>query len=191
MTDLIISKGSINYKEIPYIFSENKPIIFWDTCSLLYFNSIVDRRAYREYEWDLKLLDLIKSGDVYSTTSYIVYYEYNKHHTNLKNIDEERESDLKSIMQQYGKILGGQDEADLQKGIDTLHLSAHMESLVRLLWSNTYIIDEDVSFLQKAHNRVLAGMAPSSEKQQYKDCYIWETFLTLCDCLTNKGIAYL
>ena len=190
MLDLIISKGIIKYVEIPKIFPDNKPVIFWDTCSLLYFNSIVDRRAYKEYVWDFKLLELIELGEVYSVTSYIVHREFNKHHTKLKNKDQEKESALRSAMKQYGKILGGQYEIDLDKGFEALRLSSHMDNLVCRLWSNTYVIEEDSSFLSKAHNRVLAEISPSSEKQQYKDCYIWETFLTLCDYLPNKGTAY-
>ena len=190
MSSLVISKGVIPYTEVPNVLTENKPVIFWDTCPLLYFNSIIERRAYREYEWDMKLLQLIENGSVYSVTSSIVNQEFDKHHDSLRFHDEEKEKALGIAMGQYGSIVGRQDEMDLQKGIGALHLSAHMESMVTRLWRNTYVIDEDILFHKKAHNRVLGETPPCSEKQQYKDCYIWETFLSVCDNLANKGMAY-
>ncbi len=54
---------------------------------------------------------------------------------------------------------------------------------------NTYVIDEDILFHRKAYNRILGETPPCSEKQQYKDCYIWETFLSVCDNLANQGVA--
>lgn len=189
MASLTIIKGIINYRNIPMVFPDNKPVIFWDTCSLLYFNSIVDRRAYGEYEWDKKLLDLVVKGDVYSVTSTVVYHEFDSYHDELKNRDVDRENALKSSMAEYGKILGGQDEIDLNHGMNALRLSAHMDSMIRELWRHTFVVDDDSNFYVKAHNRVLGKIPPSSEKQQYKDCYIWESFLALCDIIPHKGQA--
>lgn len=189
MGSLTITKGVIDYHDIPAILTDNKPIIFWDTCSLLYFNSMVDRRAYREFDWNKKLLDLIVRGDVYSVTSSVVYHEFDSHHEELKNKDADRENALKNSMVEYGKILGGQDEIELKKGMDTLHLSSYMDGMVIELWSHTFVIDDAPEFYVKAHNRVLGKTPPSSEKQEYKDCYIWESFLTLCDSIPNKGQA--
>ncbi len=189
MASLTITKGLISCRDIPAVFPHNKPIIFWDTCSLLYFNSIVDRRAYREFDWDKKLLDLVIKGDVYSVTSTVVYHEFDSHHDALKNKEADRENALKNSMAEYGKILGGQDEIDLKRGMNVLHLSSQMDNMVGELWKNTYIIDDDIDFYIRAHNRVLGKIPPASEKQEYKDCYIWETFLTLCDEATHKTQA--
>lgn len=189
MSSLTITKGLISYHDIPALFPDDKPIIFWDTCSLLYFNSIVDRRAYREFDWDKKLLDLIANGDVYSVTSTVVYHEFDSHHEALKIKDADRENALKNSMAEYGKIVGGLDEVALKRGMNALHLSAQMDSMVSELWRHTFVIDDDIDFYIKAHNRVLAKTPPASEKQEYKDCYIWETFLTLCDDIPHKGLA--
>lgn len=191
MAGVVISKQIIGYKDIPTCINDaTKPIIFWDTCSMLYFNSIVDRRAYDEYEWDEKLLSLIETGQVYSVTSMVVMKEFNKHHDELHNKDVDLENRLRHTMGEYGNIIGSPQKDDLQKGMAALNLSSHLDAMITRLWLNTYVIDEDVLFHQKAHNRVLAEQAPSKEKQEYKDCYIWETFLTLCDSVVQKDKAY-
>ena len=191
MGNVIISKAIISYRDISQkVTDESKPIIFWDTCSLLYFNSIIDRRAYEEYEWDSKLLDLIRNNHVYSFTSMVVMKEFNKHHDELKGKDDACENRLKGLMSNYGDIVGSPQKEDLAKGMNALVLSDHMETLITDLWANSIVIDEDLFFAEKAHNRVLADLPPSKEKQEYKDCYIWETFLTLCDNVNQKDKVF-
>lgn len=191
MAGVIISKRILEYRDIPACINDTlKPIVFWDTCSLLYFNSMVDRRAYDEFEWDEKLLNLIMEDKVYSVTSMVVMKEFNKHHDELHNKDVGLENRLRNAMADYGNIMGSPRKEDLQKGMAALDLSTHLDYMVTSLWLNTYVIDEDLFFHEKAHNRVLADQAPSKEKQEYKDCYIWETFLTLCDNVTQKDKAF-
>lgn len=190
MATIVLNKSIIPYSGIPTVLTDDKPIVFWDTCSLLYFNTIVGRRAYREFEWDKKLVDWVLNGNVYSATSMLVSQEFNKHHDEFKNKDLGFEAELMHAMQQYGNIVGGQDKADIDKGIQAFKLSSLMDRMVCDLWSHTYVIDDDASFLQKAHNRVLSSMPPSGKEQEYKDCYIWETFLTLCDYAPHKNQAY-
>lgn len=190
MATIVLNKGIIPYSDIPAVLTDDKPIVFWDTCSMLYFNTIVSRRAYKEFDWDKKLLDWVLNGDIYSVTSMLVSLEFNKHHDELKNKDLGFEAELIHAMQQYGNIVGGQDKADIDKGIQSFKLSSMMDRMVCDLWSHTYVIDDDDSFLQKAHNRVLSSTPPSVKEQEYKDCYIWETFLTLCDYAPHKNQAY-
>ena len=191
MGNVVISNSIISYRDIFGVVTDNdKPIVFWDTCSMLYFNSIIDRRAYDEYEWDSKILNLITKGDVYSFTSMIVMKEFNKHHDILKEKEDKHEIKLRKLMSEYGDIIGPPKKDDLTKGMNALDLSNHMEGLITTLWSYTNVIDEDLFFAEKAHNRVLAEQPPAKEKQEYKDCYIWETFLTLCDQVGQKDRVF-
>ena len=123
MTTLVIPKEIRRYKDIPSLMVDSKPVIFWDTCSLLYFSTIIERKAYNEFEWDKKLHYLIVNNQVYSVTSSIVYKEFNKHHEEFLNKEIEREKALKSAMKSYGEILGGQKKVDLNKGMSVLNLS--------------------------------------------------------------------
>lgn len=190
MGSIITGKATISYADVPNVLTDPKPVVFWDTCSMLYYLSMIDRRAYIEYQWDEKLLDLIETGKVYSVTSFIVLKEYNDHHDKLLNADKGKEEVMKSMMKEYAKCVGSPLKEDIEKGADSLALAERMEDMANRLWANTFIVDKDVSFMEKAHNRVLAGSAPASVKQEYKDCYIWETFLTVADMLPNKEFAY-
>lgn len=190
MENIILNKGIIKINDIPSTFIHNKPIIFWDTCSLLYFNSIINRRAYKEFKVDKNLTDLILNEEVYSVTSILVYQEFNKHHEDLKNKDIDLELSLANAMKEYGEIIGGEDKEQLLEGISAFKLASVMDTMVSIIWEHTYVIDDDISFLQKAHNRVLSDTPPSGKGQEYKDCYIWETFLAFCDNVTNKNQAY-
>lgn len=190
MSAVIISKQRISYTDIPQVFTEGKPVIFWDTCSMLYFNSMIDRRAYGEYDCNYKLFELVESGKVYSVTSAIVFQEYNKHHEKLHYTDVSKEASLKNVMRKYGKIKGEPMKTDLEKGMQALDLSQQMDEMIARIWANTCVIEEDTFFMQKAHQRVMSEIAPSNVKQEYKDCYIWETFLTLCDLIPHKDVSW-
>lgn len=190
MASVILSKAHLPFADIPNVITTDKPVIFWDTCPLLYFNTMVDRRAYNEYTPDANLLHLIESSQVYSFTSAIVYQEFTEHHDTLFAKDKDRENSMKKIMKDYGDIQGTPKKEELLKGLQALDLSLHLDDMVRRIWANTYVINEDPSFMQKAHNRLIKKEAPSREKQQYKDCYIWETFITLCEQNPHKGKSW-
>ena len=182
MASVVLGKCRIKYGDIATVLTEYKPFIYWDTCSMLYFISIIGRRKYDEYEWDLKLLDMIEKGQVYSVTSDLVLQEFNKHHDDLLNEDIVNEQKLSSLMTTYAGIIGSPQKEDIEKGAAALVLSVKLEDMVQRLWANTYIIDDDPIFRAKAHNRVLGCISPSSKKkQEYKDCYIWESYLATCD----------
>ena len=191
MTALIIPKKTITLSDISSSLTDNKPVVFWDACSLLYFNTMIERRAYKEFAHDKGLFELVVSGQIYSVTSSIVYQEFNKHHTDFQTHDADLENLLRLAMGEYGKSVGGQDEVDLKIGMNALKLSAMLDSMVSEIWQNTYVIEEDITLHQKAHNRVIGCIPPSSDKkQEYKDCYIWDTFLALCDLMPHKRQAH-
>lgn len=191
MTALIIPKRTITLSDIPSCLTDDKPVVFWDACSLLYFNTMIERRAYKEFAHDKGLFELVVGGRIYSVTSSIVYQEFNKHHTDFQTHDADLENSLRSAMKEYGKSVGGQDETDLKTGMNALKLSSILDSMVREIWQNTFVIEEDITLHQKAHSRVVGCIPPSSnKKQEYKDCYIWDTFLALCDHMPHKGQAH-
>lgn len=190
MADLVVPKQIIPVSDIPAVICDPKPVIFWDTCSLLYYNTIIERRAYREYEKDYQLYDWIKNGSVYSVSSMVVLEEFNHHHKAKRDNDVNREQALKNVMKQYGDIFGSSQKEDLERGMNVLNLASHMEQMVSDLWANTYVINSDASLHEKAHKRCIGYLPPASVKSEYKDCYIWETFLAVCQVLPHKSQAF-
>lgn len=161
MSILITPKTYIEKTNIPNVFVDDNPIIFGDTCSLLYYNSLIDLGAFKDFQWDKKISELIINDDVYSATSVVVLKEFNDHYDELRTKDAEKEIGWASSMKEYGKLVGGQEQADLRKGMNALHLSDKLDEMVRAIWRNTYVIIEDDTFYRKAHDRVVYGIAPS------------------------------
>lgn len=190
MSRQVVCKQIIPYTEIPNTLSEDKPIIFWDTCSLLYFVTLFNRHAYKEFQWDAELLSLIENGSVYSVTSSVVLKEFNHHYDSFQRFDVEYENGFKNLLKKYAELMTNPQKEELEKGADALNVSEKLDEMIIRLWGCTYVIDEDDYFMSYAHQRTLMKVAPSSEKDSYKDCYIWLTYLKMCDMLTIKGKSY-
>jgi hypothetical protein len=190
MADIVVPNCIIKVDDVPSVLIESKPAIFWDTCSLLYYVSVIDRNAFAEYEKDYQLYEWVTTGAVYSVTSMIVMKEFNKHYKTIRDKDAEKENTLKHIMWNYGNIIGSPKKDDLEKGMIALELSMHMDDMVNSIWANTIVIDESPALQDKAHKRCLGYLPPSSVKSEYKDCYIWETFVEMCSIIPNKGISF-
>lgn len=190
MADLVVPKHIISVSDIPAVICDPKPVIFWDTCPLLYYNTIIERRAYQEYEKDFQLYDWIKNGLVYSVTSMVVLEEFNHHHKAKRDNDLLKEQSLKGAMKHYGDIFGSPLKEDLERGMNVFNLAMNMEQMVCDLWANTYVIDTNAILNEKAHKRCIGYLPPASVKSEYKDCYIWETFLVMCQEMPHKSQAF-
>ena len=64
MTALIIPKRTITLADIPSCLTDDKPVVFWDACSLLYFNTMIERRAYNEFTHDKGLFELVVGDQI-------------------------------------------------------------------------------------------------------------------------------
>ena len=165
-----------------------KPIIFWDTCSILELLRISERSVNPEDDFNhyLFIADKIASGEVLSVTSMLVWQEFNQNYNDklmkLKRLEQNRVSDVKKVT---AVMKPGKKRVRIEDSLNDLHTETRITSTISKIWRNTILIREQTSFLKFAYLRVKYKMAPSRNKQQFKDCYIWGSFLAFAHSVST------
>ncbi len=170
-------KKQVSPTKISRDIPSDKPIIFWDTCMLLYILSIAVRDSFGEFSEYQKLLALIENGDVTSVTSAIVWEEFTQHYNDNKTEAENDQDNLRTVLKSYAGCIAEPARTNIINAADSLDLVPILEDIEKRVWRNTYVINETAVLRNLAHFRVLHKMSPSKTKDQYKDSLIWVTFL--------------
>ena len=168
----------------------DKPLIFWDTCGLLKILHIPDfdeRTAQTLMNHFCWISDEIEANRITSVSSELVMSELSDHLDGvtrdlIKNQEEAKNEILKYSSIENNPGLRRKTEKQLVKIKVEKRLLKLLNKIVRL----TYIIKDHSQFGGLAHYRVLHKLAPAAVKSEYKDCYIWVTYLTLIN-----EVAYL
>lgn len=162
-------------KEIP----AGKPIVFWDTCSLIYIISIAVRDSFADYSHYKDLLSWIENDEIVSVTSTIVLDEFNDHYTEEHNKANQDIEKLRELIRNYADIHPEPVRGQLMNLARDINLINILEDIESRVWGKTYVINEEQKLAELAHYRVLHKLSPSMVKDQYKDSYIWCTFMSV------------
>lgn len=160
---------------------QNVPFVFWDTCALLDILRIPYRHdnvmaALTPYQ---QLYELISQKKVVSITSDMVLYEFNSHFDDTINELSREVRKMKEGVEKYSALMSGKKQIRINHILSFLDISSlqSLETLVRKIWKETYIIREQSIYRNMAHNRTVSKIPPAKNKGEYKDCFIWSTFL--------------
>lgn len=164
----------------------NKPIIFWDTCMLLYIISIPVRESFTELELYNTLLTWIEEGRITSVTSSVVWDEFTQHYSEIKTEAEENQNELKVLLNGYAGCFADPIKNNINSIVESLDLVTILEDIEKRIWRQTYVIRENAHLRNIAHFRVLHKISPSKKKDQYKDSIIWATFLHVASMLPKE-----
>ena len=176
-------KKSVSPTRISRDIPADKPIIFWDTCMLLYILSVAVRESFGDFARYQKLLTWIENGDVTSVTSSIVWDEFTQHFAEIKTSAEDDQSNLQTVLKSYAGCISEPAKTQIISAADSLDIISILEDIEKRVWKKTYVINENASLRSLAHFRVLHKMSPSEKKDQYKDSLIWVTFLHMASNL--------
>lgn len=158
----------------------DKVIVFWDTCALLDILRIPIRgelgmNALENYE---KIAEYIENDQVVSVTSGLVIREFHDHY------DEERQkmlrdqNNLKNKVTDYaGYMINERKRNRITESIRLLNVISRLESILSRILKHTLVLREEKIYRSFADYRLRNKMAPAARKSEYKDCYIWGTFL--------------
>lgn len=179
----IIHSKKTNYLNgLCSIVPKDKPIVFWDTCSLLDIYKVLlipKTGGYRTLQHYYNILNSIQKGELTSVTSKIVYKEFAQHYEDfIRNITSNEDS-IKETYKDYAATLSEAKKIEILTAVDKLSIVPILDKLVRDIWRNTYVIKEQLSFQNSAHYRVIHKEPPAKTKGEYKDSYIWATYLSL------------
>ena len=178
------------------IDTEKKPVIFWDTCSLIDIvrlplpgrNQTVD-----SLEKVIEIKNKIVSKEIISISSELCITEFNN---NIKNWTNTLESEGKNLSKTFNSFIGFINKANLgAPPIPPTDLSAYkLENLlcqiILAITSVTLFVSEDNTFATFAHFRTTNKIPPAKKKGEYKDCYVWGTCLEIRQTNSDKSYPY-
>lgn len=181
---------------INLIDTHKKPVIFWDTCSLLDIvrlplperNNTVDT-----LRMIIEIKDKIISNDIISISSELCITEFNNH---IESWSKRLESESKKLSKSYNNFIGFINEINVaSQTISNVDLSVYkIEQLLcqitHAIINETIFVEEDDTFKEFAHFRTTNKIPPAKKKGEYKDCYIWGTCLEIRSTNTDKSYPY-
>ena len=162
-----------------------KPIVFWDTCSLIYIITIAVRDSFYDFQSYKNMLDWIENDEVVSVTSSIVWDEFNDHYIEERNNAVQDIDKLRELIKNYANLQVEPVKTQLNELANSINLIDVLEDIETRVWNKTFVINEERHIADLAHYRVLHKMSPSMVKDQYKDAYIWCTFMSLASRLAG------
>lgn len=180
------TKGKLYLSAAVSAIPVGKPIVFWDTCAIVEMLRLSERSVYPERDFNqyLYIADKIKNGELISVTSELVFQEFNQHYAEeLKSLRMWEQKHRELIKKITAIMQNGPKRKRIEDGMDDMHTETRVTSTISKIWRNTILIREEKRFLQFAYTRLKHKMAPSQNKEQFKDSYIWGTFLYLAHSL--------
>ena len=163
--------------------SNTRPIIFWDTCALLDILRLPFRQSIRGAEMLVRyeiIAESIERGVIASVTSSLVITELTNHYNQVYNELTRKENDAKNQMIRLADyMVSTKKKTRLIYAVNLLNIESRLLSVLHRLLKNTIILKEQNVYRNFADYRLRYNMAPAERKAEYKDCYIWGTFVTL------------
>jgi hypothetical protein len=157
-----------------------KPVLFWDTSSVLEILRFPYRKGdLNSYRALNRINGLIQADTIYSVASSLTITEWNDHQENIKLETQESLEKTQhyhnTCIQIINEIFGS---AYIVETIHDKGLADNFEVLADSVIARTIFLTTD-EIAQPALDRVRLKQPPSKKKPEFKDCAIWETALKL------------
>lgn len=185
-------KSKLQFRRAVNTIPADKPILFWDTCALLDMLRI----PYRD-KYDINLLisyerisDMIKRGDIVSLTSSIVDIEFDNHYGGTLNELRRSVGKVKRQAKEYTDYMSDDHlKSSIKTEIDRIEIEQRLLNVLDDVTRNTILVNGNKKLDKIAKDRVIYKVAPVSVKGEYKDCYIWATFVSLIKDLNPTKLS--
>lgn len=184
---LIMKTGKRIYlSQVNMEIPNDKLIVFWDTCALLDILRIPARENLNIndllcYE---RIADYIENNQLVSITSGLVINEFLDHYEEEHNKLLHIQTKLKQKIHDYADFMVSDKKIErIVKAVDLLNIEHRLNTVLNRILKNTFILKEQNKYRDFADYRLRNKMAPAARKAEYKDCYIWGTFVSLVHAL--------
>lgn len=170
----------------------DKPMVFWDTCALLDILRIPVRKelSINDLTCYENIADCIERERIVSVTSGLVLKELLDHYENERRNLLRKQDGLKRDVTNYASYMESESKKRrITSAIELLNAEPRLVRLLNRIMKHTFIIREADTYRGFADYRVRNGLAPG-RRSEYKDCYIWGTFLKLVHKL-NPASSYI
>lgn len=180
----------------PQLIPNDKIMIFWDTCALLDIIRIPhrDNLSLTDLENYERISNYITNEDIISVTSGLVLSEFYDHYQpeHDKLIQEQKK--VKDSVKEYVQYMSSIKKINrITNAIDILNVEPRLTYVLNKILKKTFVLREQSIYRNFADYRLRNKMAPAAKKSEYKDCYIWGTFLELIHKInpTSPYLAFM
>ena len=178
---------------INLINSNNKPIVFFDACSLLDILRIPlpQRKNDLPLKEDLVWINqFISSDKVMCFSSFLCIKEFDDH---AQEAIDSYARELKTIQEPVNKYIAFLNSSGILSAplvsldLDSYHLENFFLDICRNILGKIKFIKVEDAMNTVAIRKVVEKEPPAHKKEEYKDCVIWETFLKLIQGRTDHS----
>ncbi|EHJ9993055.1 DUF4935 domain-containing protein [Vibrio parahaemolyticus] len=177
---------------VKQIIAFPKPVLIFDTCSLL---DIVRCAGRDNISSDVvsSALDLINSNDVWLLASEVVEVEWNN---NVNAVEQDLKNKIKNTHKNALMFKESLDRSTLvnkwsySTHITSYSLESELKKISHDLLNKLTLIKQDEGCVMRATQRVINGDPPSSKgKSEFKDCLIFEHCMEFGKLLKQSGFT--
>ncbi|ELI6430218.1 DUF4935 domain-containing protein [Vibrio harveyi] len=177
---------------VKQILTSPKPVIIFDTCSLLDIIRVAGRDNISS-DIVSSALELIASNDIWLLASDIVSVEWNK---NVDAVEQETKNKIKNTHKHALMFKESLDKSALvnkwsySNYMTSYNLESELKRTSLQLLNKLTLIDQDKECVMRATQRVIHGQPPSTKgKSEFKDCLIFEHCMELGKKLKKSGFT--
>lgn len=177
-------------QEFTDLYTENmKPIIFFDTCSLLDFIRFI----YRANDGISTLTAIqiiqqkIDNDEIFAVASELFIKEWNDNVDSAMQTTSESFKKTSEYFNLSAEVINTLMGQNVPVGIDLANYKVEdwLLGMCSNIIGKIFFIEQS-AIANAALTRVANKMAPASKKQEFKDCAIWETMLALCSHINAR-----
>ena len=183
-----VSKNSL--QRFADLYKKNKkPMIFFDTCSLLDFIRFIYRAndGINTLTAIQAISQKISNDEIYAVASELFIKEWNDNFVSAMTTTSDSFKSTSEYFNLSAEVINTLMGQCIPVGMDLA--SFKVEDLLLGICSNIinkmYYIEQS-AIANAALTRVANKKAPACKKQEFKDCAIWETMLALCSHINAR-----
>lgn len=181
---------SLFLSQVGTIIPHNTPFVFWDSCAILDIIRVLERGTFENYSRYEKFVKAIEEGRLTSITSALTIVEFDD---NYQETEDDMNKTLRDMINKVKKTAGimndGADKIKVLEAIDHIDVTEKIKDLANRLWKKTFIINDEHKIQTATHQRTIDKKAPSENKSQYKDCFIWNTYIMVAEEIRNAIVG--
>lgn len=175
-------KGYLKWNQKP-----NKVIVFWDSCMLLDILRIPVRTDGKVALYYREILDLADSKKIDFVASRLSWTETSVNYNQLSQELKDYANNTRNNLTKYYQTISGLGRdyfIAVKNDINGEVIQNNLADLYNNMFVPMTLLQERVEYMKQAHYRVGNHYPPAKQKGEYKDCFIWMTFLDLAKQLS-------
>lgn len=188
------NKNKLWLSQVVANIPNDKPIIFWDTCALVDVARIphsTKKFTLQNLEQYEQIAQWIEDGRVISLTSDVVSGEFDAHYSDEYAAMVAEQTKRKNQIKEFTQyLLNPAKRNKIETTVDQLNIQNRLGMLTNKICKNTTVMRHEGEYVRFADYRTRKKMAPAYNKGEYKDCYIWGTFMAVLKRLHPTNICY-